>query len=81
MAALRRSLGAGWVRVPTGMSVRVGDGMVHRASELRGNPDGEDTVVLECGAIRPQRASLPSEEDVDCMACAIETRTRTCGDE
>lgn len=58
------------------MAVRVGDGMVHLVLKLQGNPDGEDTVVLECGAIRPTRASLPSKEDVDCMACAIKATSK-----
>jgi hypothetical protein len=76
MAALRREHDIGWSRFPTGMSVRVGDGMVHHVVELRGNPDGEDTIVLECGVVVRQRASLPSKEDVDCMACAIKATSK-----
>jgi hypothetical protein len=62
-----------WSRHPEGMGVRIGDGMVHLVVELRGNPDGEDTIALECGRTTRQRGVLPTTEDVDCMACAIKS--------
>jgi hypothetical protein len=67
--------GIGWSRLPRDMAVRVGDGMVHRVIQLQGNPDGEDTIVLACEKVVRQRASLPTEEDIDCMACAVKLTT------